>query len=153
MVTCTALEITEMNKLFFIILFLFFTAAICPQTINVSSYDYKTTADCVEDWIVTDIADYEGEYTFIHFGHHVYNVMVKNGNVTIEERFESLSANERTILKETGITGNKLVAEISPFESLKARFVRLKCDIDQYILKGFIGLLVNEELMYIVIGD
>ena len=100
-----------------------------------------------------DIVDYEGAYTFIHFGHHTYNVSISNGIVSVEELFESLNAKERSFLKNAGISGNNLTAEISPWETFKARFVKLKCDIDQSILKGFKGLLVNKELLYIVIGD
>jgi hypothetical protein len=117
------------------------------------SYDYSTTADCIEDWVVPDIVNYEGAYTFIHFGYHTYNVSVKNGIVSVEELFESLNAKERSFLKEAGISGNKLNAEISPWEKFNARFVKLKCDINSNILKGLTGLLVDEELLYIVIGD
>jgi hypothetical protein len=116
-------------------------------------YERQTTINCVEDWVETNPIEYEGAYSFIHFGTHTYSFIVKKGVVTIEEDFESLSAKEHSVITNVIINNNKILAYDSSGRDFKARFVKLKCEIDTEMLSGFFCLLVNEELLYVLQGD
>lgn len=140
-----------MKTLVFILVIL---NSIClAQTINVMGYEQQTTMDCIEDWLETNPSDYEGVYTFIHFGTTNYTFYYKNDTAFIEDHFQSNMANEKSTISDITVDKNKLYALEYGWREFKARFVNLKCDVNSEILKGFHGLLVNEELLYIMQGD
>lgn len=126
---------------------------IFAQTINVMGYEQQSTIDCIEDWIENEPYEYEGSYVFIHFGHHTYIFYVIDGTPVIEENFESLTDKGNSLMKDITIDGNMINAIDETGRDFNARFVNLKCDINSEILEGFHGMLVDEELLYIMRGD
>lgn len=142
-----------MKIVYLFILIIGLNAIVCSQTINVMGYERKINVECIENWNESDIYEYIGSFEFIHFGHHIYKFSVLNGVFVVDESFESLSENEQSRLVDVKLNGNKISAKDSYGNDFNARFVKLKCDVDSEILKGFYGLLVNEELLYIKLGD
>jgi|GEM_PF-2925786 hypothetical protein len=123
------------------------------QEIKVMGYERQTTINCIEDWLEIDPIEYEGAFSFFHSGQHTYSFTFRNGICNIEEFFESQTANEHSTLSNITIIKNKISALDSSGKEFNARFVKLKCEIDSDILSGFLGLLVNEELLYVMQGD
>ena len=136
-----------------IIIVALFIQSVYAQTINVMGYEQQTTIDCLEDWIENEPGKYEGSYAFMHFGYHIYKFYIIDGIPVIEENFESLNAKEQSFLKDISIDGNIINAIDETDRDFNARFVNLKCDINSEILEGFHGMLVDEELLYIMRGD
>ena len=136
--------------LLIICIFLFTNSQSYSQTIHVMTYDYETTKDCIEDFIVKDPAEYTGSYSFIHFGTDFYAFSLDNGKPSLNWNFISLNNSDSAIYKNIKIEKNRITATDNSGNKFKARFVKLKCDLSDYLTKGFKGLLVNEELFYIL---
>jgi len=126
--------------LLIICIFLFTNSQSYSQTIHVMTYDYETTKDCIEDFIVKDPAEYTGSYAF----------SLDNGKPSLNWNFISLNNSDSAIYKNIKIEKNRITATDNSGNKFKARFVKLKCDLSDYLSKGFKGLLVNEELFYIL---
>ena len=121
--------------------------------INVNAYENQSTLGCIEDYIESNPLEYEGVYTFVHFGTDSYTFFIKNNEISFVWDFESLTNKENSSFTNIRFDNNWVYATESSGRDFKARFVKLKCDINSQILKGFIGLLVNEENLYLMQGD
>jgi len=114
------------------------------------TYDYETTIKCVVDNVVKDPAEYTGSYSFIHFGTDFYAFKLVNGMPSLNWNFISLNNSDSAFFNNIKIENNWISATDNSGNKFKARFVKLKCDLSDYLTKGFKGLLVNEELFYIL---
>lgn len=123
------------------------------QTVNVMGYERQTTLSCLEDWIESNSSDYAGAYTFIHFGHHTYTFTVKKDVVVVEENFMSLSREENSVLKNVKFDKNTITAVDDSGSEFKARFVKLKCNVDTDLPAGTKALLIDGELLYVPEGN
>jgi len=130
------------------------TNNIMSKIINVMSYEDKTTIECIKDYIEINPLEYEGAFLFKHFGTDVYVFSNVDNKIVINWYFESLSSKDSSSFKEIRFDKNWVSAVDSYGKEFKARFVKLKdCIINGENWGGLIGLLVNEELLYISQGD
>jgi len=123
------------------------------RQINVMSYENKISIDCIEDYIESKTYEYDGLYTFTHFGSDAYLFYSADNKTSIEKNFENLTYKEDSYFKNITFDGNWVSAVDNNGVKLNARFVKLSCDLNSDILAGFIGLLVNEENLYMPQGD
>ncbi|MBS1518022.1 MAG: hypothetical protein JSS91_08035 [Bacteroidetes bacterium] len=110
------------------------------KLINVASYEYKTSMDCIEDYIENEPIEYEGLYYFTHFGTDVYSFTFSNNKINISWNFESLTSKDSTSFKDIRFEKNYVYAVDSYGLDFRARFVKLKCDVNSELWKGYIGL-------------
>ena len=123
------------------------------KQINVMSYENKISIDCIEDYIESKTYEYDGFYTFTHFGSDAYLFYSTDNKISIEKNFENLTYKEDSYFKNIRFDRNWVYAVDNNGIELNARFVKLSCDLNSDILAGFIGLLVNEENLYMPQGD
>ena len=120
------------------------------KQINVMSYENKISIDCIEDYIESKTYEYDGLYTFTHFGSDAYIFYSADNKTSIEKNFENLTYKEDSYFKNITFNGNWVSAVDNNGVKLNARFVKLSCNLNSNILSGFIGLLVNEENLYLL---
>jgi hypothetical protein len=123
------------------------------KKINVSAYVYQTSTDCIEDYIEFNTYEYDGLYTFVHNGTDTYTFYSDDNKTAIIKNFESMTYTDDTYFANIRFDKNWVYATETSGREFKARFVKLKCDINSQILKGFIGLLIDEENVYLKQGD
>lgn len=126
---------------------------VSTKQINVSSYEYQIADECIDDYVESNTYEYDGLYTFVHNGNDAYTFYTDNNKLTIEKNFESLTYKDDTYFTNIRFDKNWIYATESGGREFKARFVKLKCDINSQIWKGFIGLLIDEENLYLKQGD
>ena len=73
-----------------------------------------------------------------------------NGKPSLSWNFISLNNSDSAFFNNIKFENNWISATDNSGNKFKARFVKLKCDLSDYLTKGFKGLLVNEELFYIL---
>lgn len=122
--------------------------------IYVMSFDNIGTIECVEDYYENNPIEYEGAFLFERSGSEYYVFQDDNNKIKITRYYESLSTKDSSSFEEIRFDQNWVYATNSFGNELKARFVKLKkCIIKGENWEGLIGLLVNEELLYISQGD
>ena len=140
-------------KVIVILIFVSISSNVIAQNVNIGAYEYQTSFDCIENWTENQSSEYIGDYSFVHFGTDMYTIRIINGTMTIDEHFMSLTDEESDKYTNVIINGNKISGVSGTGREFKARFVKLKCDVDSQILKGFRGLLIDEESLYLLQGD
>lgn len=123
------------------------------KKVNVGSYDFQPSLECIEDYFEDNAFEYDGLYTFVHNGTDAYTFYSSKNMSAMEKNFESLTYKDDTYFTNVRFDKNWVYATESGGREFKARFVKLKCDVSAEILKGFIGLLIDEENLYLKKGD
>lgn len=140
-----------MKIIFCFIIFLISNCGLA-QDISVYSYDLpKVSKECIDDWIESSASKYNGVYTFKHFGTEAYIFEELDNNTSFKLKVETSIYADSSNFKVISLEENKLKVKYESGEELNARFVMLKCNVDEYyILKGVKGLLINEELLFLL---
>ena len=93
-------------------------------------------------------------FLFERSGSEYYVFQDDNNKIKITWYIESLSTKDSSSFENIRFVKNWVYATDSFGKELNARFVKLKkCMINGENWEGLIGLLVNEELLYISQGD
>lgn len=140
-------------RLLSIFLLFFSFSLVYSQTISVMNYELKTTPECIEDWVETDPAEYIGVYAFVHNGTFSYALSYKDKTPAVEYHYLSNVVDETSPIGNVVIDKNKITGMGFGWNKFSGRFVKLKCDVNSDVLKGFKGLLMDEEILYIIQGD
>lgn len=141
-------------QLFCMFAFFLLTSKICySQTIYVQAYENPITSECIEDYVEKDSFEYEGSYSFVHFGTDTYTLTSTPQSNSLHWAFANSTENDSMSFSNVRFKNNWMFAKDKSGKEFKARFVKLKCGVNEWILSGFIGLLVDEEFLYLSQGD
>lgn len=124
------------------------------KIINVMGYDSKISINCIVDYLESDPFEYIGAFQFTHNGTSTYVLSTLDYNKLIfNSYFESLTYSDSTKFDNIRFENNWIYAVDSNGNSFRARFVKTKCKANDGNWEGYIGLLIDEELLYIMQGD